>query len=173
MTKLSHYREEVMFSLATPSIGVKPMDLQQNPDIIAGGYTQIPQRFYHPNAGRNALGLVGGNDVTLVSGNMVDVESELRGITRDLSKAPAKNYMPSCLPGETDLTQGMGSTNLASIKSSCPAWPKSMSFVERATGKAVFIDMQPRHLPTVQMFTYPGVPMPEKLHVDQFNAFRF
>jgi len=162
-----------MFSLATPSIGVKPMDLQQNPDIIAGGYTQIPQRFYHPNAGRNALGLVGGNDVTLVSGNMVDVESELRGITRDLSKAPAKNYMPSCLPGETDLTQGMGSTNLASIKSSCPARPKSMSFVERATGKAVFIDMQPRHLPTVQMFTYPGVPMPEKLHVDQFNAFRF
>lgn len=149
------------------------MELHQNPDIIAGGYTQIPQRFYHPNAGRNALGLVGGNDVTLVSGNMVDVESELRGITRDLSKAPAKNYMPSCLPGETELTQGMGSTNLASIKSACPAWPKSMSFVERATGKAVFIDMQPRHLPTVQMFTYPGVPMPEKLHVDQFNAFRF
>jgi hypothetical protein len=162
-----------MFSLATPPVGVKPMSLPQNSDIIAGGYTQIPQKFYHPNAGRNALGLVGGNDVTLVAGNMVDLESELRGITRDLSKAPAKNYKPSCLLGEKEPDQGMSSTKLASINSSCPSWPTPMHFIERSTGKAIRIDTQPQHLPTVQMFTYPGVPMPDKLIIDQYNAYRF
>ena len=40
--------------------GPKPMALAQNPDVIAGGYTQIPDRFYHASASRNALGLVGG-----------------------------------------------------------------------------------------------------------------
>ena len=79
-----------MFSLGSNQTSVKPMAIYQDPDVIAGGYTVIPTKFYHPNASRNALGLVGGNEVSLPSGNLVDVESELRGITRDLSKAPAK-----------------------------------------------------------------------------------
>ena len=140
-----------------------PMSLQQNPDIIAGGYTQIPSKFYHPNASRNALGLVGGNDVTLFSGNMVDVESELRGITRDISKAPTKNYKPSCLLGEVS-TEG----RLASINSPCG--PKTMSFIERSSNKAVSISMEPRHLPTTQYVTFPGVPAPKPLEMDVYGA---
>ena len=50
----------------------QPLDSQRM-DVIAGGYTQIPQKFYHPNAGRNSLGLVGGYEVTLPSGNIIDV----------------------------------------------------------------------------------------------------
>lgn len=146
-------------------MSVTPMSLQQNPDIIAGGYTQIPSKFYHPNASRNALGLVGGNDVTLPSGNMVDVESELRGITRDLSKAPTKNYKPSCLLGEKS-----NEKDLASIEGSCAPWPKTMSFLERSSNKAVSISMEPRHLPTSQYVTFPGVPAPKPLEMDVYGA---
>jgi hypothetical protein len=137
----------------------------QMKDTIAGGYTQIPQKFYHPNAGRNSLGLVGGNDVTLPSGNLIDVESELRGITRDLSKDPTKNYKPSCPLGEKSTEK-----SIASIKASCNPWPKSFSFLERGTNKAVTVSMAPRHLPTVQFFTYAGVPAPEPLEMDVYGT---
>ena len=155
-----------MFSLASFSNEhhVKPMALPQDKSIIAGGYTQIPSKFYHPNAARNAVGLVGGNDVTLASGNMVDVESELRGITRDLSKAPGKNYKPACLLGETSKE-----TTLASVKGPCGT-PPTFSFNERSTGASVMVDMQPRHLPTMQYVTYPGVPNPDPLEMDVYGA---
>lgn len=152
-----------MFSLAS----VKPMAIHQDPDVIAGGYTQIPSKFYHPNAARNALGLVGGNEVSMPSGNLVDVESELRGITRDLSKAPAKMYKPSCLLGEKDPSSSDG---LASIAGSCAPWPKSFTFLERSNGKAVSVSMEPRHLPTTQNATFPGVPAPKDLELDVYGA---
>jgi len=145
---------------------------QQKADNVAGGYLQIPQKFYHPNAGRNALGLVGGNDVSVASGNLVDVESELRNITRDLSKAPAKQYRPSCLLGETAAPfYAVGTSTsgtLASLTGGCQS--NSFSFTERATQKAVTVSTAPRHLPTMQMFTYAGVPAPAPLELDVYGS---
>jgi hypothetical protein len=152
-------------------------------DVIAGGYTMIPQKFYHPNAGRHALGLIGGNEVSLITGNMVDLESDLRNITRDLSKAPAKQYQPSCALG----VSSSDPSPLAAIGGGCPhscgtggaehpscagmaAWPKQLVFQERATGKARVIDTAPRHLPTVQMMSYPGVPRPEPFVQDVYGS---
>lgn len=135
-------------------------------DVIAGGYSMIPQKFYHPNAGRHALGLVGGNDVSLIAGNMVDLESDLRNITRDLSKAPAKQYQPSCALGVSTSDP----TPLAAIGNSCPAWPKQLVFQERATGKVRTVDTAPRHLPTIQMMSYPGVPRPEPFVQDVYGS---
>ncbi len=124
-----------------------------NPDIVAGGYTQLPQKFYHPNAGRNALGIVGGNDVSLITGNLVDLESDLRGITRDLSKAPAKQYHSTCnLGGDA----------------SCQ--PKQLVFQERSTGRSVTVNTVPRHLPTLQMFSFPGVPKPDPFIQEVYGA---
>ena len=134
------------------------------PDTIAGGYTQIPQKYYHPNASRNALGLFGGNEVSQASGNLVDIESDLRGTTRDLSDAPSRKYQPSCLLGS-----GSASESLASIHSSCPAWPKQIVFTERSTGKVRTVSTQPRHLPTTQMISYPGVPAPEPIIQDVYG----
>ena len=61
-----------------------------------GDYMMYPGKYYSDNACRNELGLVGGNDVSLFKGNMVDLESDLRGITRDLSLCSASKYKPQC-----------------------------------------------------------------------------
>ena len=135
-------------------------------DIIAGGYTMIPQKFYNPNPARNALGLVAGNDVSIASGNLVDLESDLRGISRDLSRAPSKQYQPSCPLGSVgsaaaaaDITSGLAPIGPGA--GGCPAWPKQLVFAERGTGKVVTVNTTPRHLPTIQMSSFPGVPAPE------------
>ena len=122
-------------------------------DTIAGGYTQIPQKFYHPNASRNALGLVGGNEVSVASGNLVDIESDLRGVTRDLSNVPSRKYQaqPLCVVGEPVCAS------------------KQIVFTERSTGKSRTVATAARHLPTTQYASYPGVPAPEPLVQDVFG----
>lgn len=142
--------------------GQKPGDLvwgtrvniqarERRSDIIMGGYTEIPEKFYHPNAGRNALGLVGGNEVSVVKGNLVDMESELRGITRDLSRFPPKQYQPTLPEGAS--------------------WPTSdLTFVDRETEKPQQISMAPRHLPTIQITSFPGVPKPTPIRQEVYGA---
>jgi hypothetical protein len=143
----------------------EPIGANRVSDTIAGGYTQIPQKYYHPNASRNALGLVGGNEVSQASGNLVDIESDLRGTTRDLSDAPARKYQPSCPLGSSAPV----GPDLAPIHGSCPPWPKQLVFTERSTGKVHTVSTQPRHLATTQMFSYPGVPAPEPIVQDVYG----
>lgn len=120
-------------------------------DVTMGGYRIIPEKFYHPNAGRNALGLVGGNEVSVVKGNLIDMESDLFGITRDLSRFPPKKYQPILPEGA--------------------AWPTTdLMFKERETEKPRQIAMAPRHLPTIQMNSYPGVPKPKAIRQEVFGA---
>jgi hypothetical protein len=47
---------------------------------------------------RIEFGTVGGNGVSLFSGNLVDLESELRGQTRSASLCPSNMYKPSNQP---------------------------------------------------------------------------
>ena len=47
---------------------------------------------------RIEFGTVGGNGVSLFSGNLVDLESELRGQTRSASLCPSNMYTPSNKP---------------------------------------------------------------------------
>ena len=44
---------------------------------------------------RIEFGIVGGNGVSLYSGNLVDLESDLRGQTRIASDCPSKMFQPS------------------------------------------------------------------------------
>ena len=155
-----------MFSLGNP----EPLVAQpKRSDIIAGGYTMIPQKYYHPNAGRNALGLVGGNEVSLASGNLVDLESDLRGITRDLSHAPSKKYHPTCALGGVN-TAEKSLSPFAAADGTCPSWPRQIVFAERGTGRAVSVSTTPRHLPTIQMMSYPGVPAPTPFVQEVYGA---
>ncbi len=121
---------------------------QQSQDMFS--YTQIPQKFEHPQKCRNALGLVGGSEVSNISGNIVDLESELLGITRSQSKCIARQYKPACPLG------GEG----------CPDWPGTLSYTNKSTGASVNIKTDPLHLPSCQMQTLPGVGYPEALKVD-------
>ena len=45
---------------------------------------------------RIEFGSVGGNGVSLFSGNLVDLESDLRGQNRQASLCPSKFYTPDC-----------------------------------------------------------------------------
>jgi hypothetical protein len=162
-----------MFSLGSFP---EPLAAPNRPvDTIAGGYTMIPQKFYNPNPSRNALGLVGGNEVSVASGNLVDVESDLRGVTRDLSRAPAKKYQPACPLGSgsgSGSPEGPAAANsLATVSGGpCAPWPKQLVFTERSTGRVVTVSTAPRHLATTQYVSYPGVPAPEPLVQEVYGA---
>ena len=120
-------------------------------------YTQMPVKFEHPEKCRNALGLVGGSEVSNISGNMVDLESDLLGITRVQSKCIARQYQPACALG------GAG----------CPDVPPSFSFRDKATGEARMVNTEPRNLPTCQMVTLPGVGAPQPLKTGTCYPMRF
>ena len=47
---------------------------------------------------RIEFGVVGGNGVSLFSGNLVDLESDLRGQTRIASNCPSTMYQPPEIP---------------------------------------------------------------------------
>lgn len=59
-------------------------------------YAMFEQKFNNCNKCRVDFGVVGGQDVSLTGRNMVDVESDLQGRTRKLSKATCGSYQPRC-----------------------------------------------------------------------------
>jgi hypothetical protein len=120
-------------------------------------YTQLPSKFENPNKCRNALGLVGGSEVSNISGNMVDLESDLLGITRVQSKCIARQYKPACPLG------GPG----------CPETPPSFTFRDKSTGQVRAVNTAPRNLPTCQFTTFPGVGSPETLNTGTCYPMRF
>lgn len=143
-------------------------------DTISGGYALIPQKFYHTDAGRNALGLIGGNAVTVISGNLVDLESDLKNITRDLSLCPSRQYQPTCplgAPPTDGKAVGPSPANALSNISGgpCAPWPERLVFTERSTGRVRNITTAPRHLPTFQYVSFPGVPMPDTFRQDVYG----
>ena len=57
-------------------------------------YDQLPEFVRHVKERRHILGLVGGNDVSRAEGSIVDVESDLQGITRPNSWATDRHHLP-------------------------------------------------------------------------------
>jgi hypothetical protein len=68
-------------------------DLQGNVSVL--GYVLSPIRYEHKDKCRHQLGLVGGTNVSHIQGNLVDLDSELRGQTRILSKCQNNLYVPT------------------------------------------------------------------------------
>ena len=60
-------------------------------------YAIFPDKFKNTAKCRIEFGLTGGNGVSVYSGNLVDLESDLRGQTRMASLAPSKKYHPKCV----------------------------------------------------------------------------
>jgi len=57
-------------------------------------------RYVHKNPQRIEFGIVGGNDVSLIGGNLIDLESDLKGQTRLASKCPTLYYQNPCPAGD-------------------------------------------------------------------------
>ena len=60
-------------------------------------YALYGGKFDNSSKCRIDFGLVGGYGVSLYNGNLVDLESDLRGQTRKASLAPSSKYHPKCL----------------------------------------------------------------------------
>jgi hypothetical protein len=106
--------------------------LKENVSILT--YLLSPFRFEHQDKCRHQLGIVGGTAVSHVQGNMVDLESELRGQTRYLTKCTKHAPQPLV---EGDLI---------------------------VNDKTMPIDTSKKHLPSCQMITYRSVPLPPSVN---------
>ncbi len=117
---------------ATPE-NIHKWEAAENPQ----GYDMMWQTQTHVAPTRHMLGVVGGNEVSVVKGNLVDLESDLRGITRVNTFCPWRGYQPPAA-GETTISR-------QTIKGS------------------VSIDTSKVHLKPGQMWAYPAVHAPEPI----------
>ena len=92
---------------------------------------------------RMEFGVVGGNGVSLFSGNLVDLESDLRGQTRQASLCPSKSYSPDCKNCNNKMN------GLPCSSNECK--PKMM------------------HQPSCQIQYYPKTPLPQPSKVSGCN----
>lgn len=98
-------------------------------------YDQSYYVYDHVKGARHVLGVVGGNEVSGIQGNRVDLESDLLGITRPITWGNSREHQP---PRMQDAA------------------------IRRDTTKGKLdINIRPVHLPTYQMWAYPVTLAPE------------
>jgi len=114
-----------------------PFEASENPQ----SYGQTPFAYVHEKPARHMLGLVGGNDVSLPKGNMVDVESDLRRLNIPLTQCSARAYQPPPI--------------------------KQSSINRKSTKGTQIIDVRQRHLPSMQMWSYQATFAPVPMKVTQ------
>lgn len=110
-----------------------PTERAENPQ----SYDQAVYAYQHKKEARHILGLVGGNEVSGIKGNRVDLESDLLGITRPTTRGNERLHQPLRLKQAT---------------------------LERVNAKyttPLTINLQPDHLPSYQMWAYPATLAPE------------
>ena len=112
-------------------------------------YTLYTGKYENTAKCRIEFGLVGGNGVSQYSGNLVDLESDLRGQTRAATLCPCKKYGPDCKSASCN-NKGNG---LPCSSSNCK---KDMT-----------------HQAACQMQYYPKVPMPEDLKYSKCDYSKF
>jgi hypothetical protein len=103
---------------------------RENPQV----YDQTPFVYVHPTPKRHILGLIGGNNVSITSGNIVDAESDLRGLNIPNTFCPSRQYKPNIL-GNDQIVR------------------------DNVKGKQI-INQSLIDLPDYQMWAYPSVPAP-------------
>lgn len=121
------------YQLDGPVANGPDWEKKENPQA----YDQSPFYYVHKNAARPMLGMVGGNDVSLTKGSLVDVESDLRRINLPNTFCPQRGYQPP-KEGETKIVRDNVKTKQT-------------------------VDTTLRHLPSIQPWAYPVVMGPEPL----------
>ena len=124
------------YSVSEPEPKGPAWEVKENPQR----YDQTAFAYVHKTPGRHMLGVVGGNEASLIKGNQVDLESDLRGLNIPNTFCPQRAYQPA---------------------------PNKPEQIVRKNVKAnLTINTQMQHLPTYQMWAYPVVLGPEPLRVD-------
>jgi hypothetical protein len=97
-------------------------------------YIIDPCRYENKNKVRIAHGIVGGNDVSIVP-DMIDVESDLFGIDRKLSRCDTLKYINPCPTGDMNTCR-----------------PRQIIMRGNPSNHGRVIDVTPYHLPEGQMY---------------------
>jgi hypothetical protein len=105
--------------------------LEQNVSNI--DFILDPIKYEHNQKCRNEFGLLGGTNVSHIKGNLVDLENDLRGQTRPVTKCSQYKFSPS----ENNIVQGK-------------EYIKPIDHPR--------IDTSLEHLPSCQMMEFPSVP---------------
>ena len=107
-----------------------PFEKKENPQ----SYDETPFAYVAKDAKRHILGVYGGNEVSGIQGNRVDLESDLRGITRPNTWSTERKHLP---PTVKD------------------------TVIKRSNPKIdLTVNVAPSHLPVYQMWAYPATVAP-------------
>jgi len=68
-----------------------------NASVAVGNYNMYAGQFENNSKCRSAFGEFSNYGVSLYNGNIVDLESDLIGITRRASLCPSKKFNPQCI----------------------------------------------------------------------------
>ena len=109
-----------------------------NQSVAPINFALDPVKYEHCNKCRVELGVVGGMNVSHIKGNLIDLENDLRGQTRPVTKCSNYKYQPS-------------KNNILESKEyiKCVEHPK--------------INTEMEHLESCQMFEYKPVPRAPKM----------
>uniref|UniRef100_A0A6C0EYB2 Uncharacterized protein n=1 Tax=viral metagenome TaxID=1070528 RepID=A0A6C0EYB2_9ZZZZ len=113
------------------------------------GWVLDENRFYNSNSARINFGIVGGNEVSIIKGSMVDLESDLKGQTRLQSKCPQLQYLNQC----------SSSGNMTNCQ------PQQIVIKGNPSNMGRVIDTTPMHLKSAQMFRYTPIPLPQGIQM--------
>ena len=115
-----------------------------NENVGVIDYLLDQHKMENPQKCRHQLGLVGGANVSHIRGNLVDLETDLFGISRKSSNCPCKKYLNKCAVSE----------NLNSCQQ------KQIEIKPNCSTVGRIIDTTPAHLPNCQTIRYKPIPVP-------------
>jgi hypothetical protein len=115
-------------------------------------YVLNPMKYENCNKCRMELGLVGGVAVSHIKGNLVDLETDLRGQTRRTTKCPSKLYQNPCPTGDIN---------------NCK--PANIQIMGDPSQTERQINTQMLHLPSCQMIRYKPIPLPTAMDFNHGN----
>jgi hypothetical protein len=121
-------------------------DLAQSVGTL--GYMLYPGRYENMSNSRIEFGIVAGNDVSIIKGNMVDLESDLRNQTKLASKCPQLQYLNPCPQGSMNSCQ-----------------PQQIVIRGNPGNIGRVIDTTPMHLRSSQMFRYTPTSLPQGIQM--------
>lgn len=116
-----------------------------NQSVGPYAYRLDPLKFENKNKCRVEHGIISGTRVSHIRGNLVDLETELRGQNRNASLCPANHYMPHKQTEDNSYVQ-----------------PEHIRIKGTPNRTEINIDTTMLHLPSCQMQRYKPLPKEPK-----------
>ena len=112
-------------------------------------YVMDPIKYYSCSPCRPVKGILAGNEVSVIQGNMVDLESELYGMFNRRTRCDASRHLPSRFPSGDDKT--------VHVCDKCPRGTNP-GFCPHRDPSADPINANLDHLPECKFFDFPRMP---------------